>query len=1163
MPTLEEANALIRQKRIEAAERKKALQGQAAVAGEIQQDWVETYNDTTSYMASETGKAVWGAVADSVTETGIFFGEAAADLVGLDDFLYTQAHSDGSFQGTAAAYLNPNLRSDSSEHLSDHYSDGLRAQVDKIAPDNESTAGNLARGLGQFLIPFMGWSRGLSATGPANQAAKSTQYGKILAAGAITDATAFDPDDANVTAFIRDYAELEDPVTEFLATDPTDHQATNRLRNALEGGLLGVTVDTALHLVKASVSAFKALRANRANKKVIEANEKAKEHRYEFEREPELDEVVAETPEVAPKETPKEAPENAATSPVQEPEFSLADTVREAVKLSPAQRKALNEALESGDYSTARGLINFNDKTIDWESMDDGDSIRRLLNTFSEVLESNIDDAKGGVQTLAQTRALAGLVGTTAEQAHKLFKDVRGHRGLTARMMAAEKTLLASTQRLRDLALKVKEEGANADKLALHRHIELHAGLMAEVKGSKTEVARALHAMRDMKAASALSFKEFDDIHKAVGGGKDDRAIADAILQSRDPDDIAQFVLKTTGRKVSDVITEIAVNGLLSSVKTHVINVASNLLNGFLHTGDRYLSVGVGKVLKRADRTTLANANAETYAKYANIAESFSLAARAAKQGKPVTDIRQRIEFTNRDSIKMDVPEEAGFNQVLARTVNVTGQAIRIPGRALMVGDEFFKSISNRGEIARLSHIEAHANADKLGLQGEKYAAYVQKERKRLVQEPTKEMKLKAIQYARESAFQEDAKTVLGQRMESLINANPIVKLIVAPFFKTPMNILRQGFIDRTPLSFMLKQTRETIRKGGPEADLAIARVFTGSSAMVIGTSLVSNGGEDKSYQIVGKRKYGNTETLDGIPDYSLRIGDTWYQYNRLDPVGSWLAFSADVVNSASDYDPSDPRSASEIANLASAGTAAFVNNVLNKTWTKSLQDILDTLTQIETGKPETIARATAKFSADNLFKVVPYSSAIRSIKTSGTPFSEGDPYVREAWTVADRILKNLPGYSSELPMKRDYLGREIEKKNTEWSWVNPFAANPDSKDPLDRELSRLGYDFQILPKALDSGSTPLNAEQYSEFLRLIGQEPLFGSRTLEDEMRRLVSQPSWERRPDEQKVLLLKKLYSGAKSAAEFKLKKKYPTLSEREDLVRKYKLNKLIGNP
>ena len=1153
--TIDEAAEAVRNKREKNRKTKEKLTAQVGVAKEIQTDWPRPYTGNTPAGASaEVVKAVWGAGVDAVTETGIFLAEAVADATNLDDFLYFQAHADPSMSEEQKNKLLLKsvlpFENSSGEFFSDEYSDSLRAHVDKIAPDNKTTGGNLARGLGQFLIPFMGWSRALKLSG--NAPTKAIEYGRVIVAGAASDATAFDPDAGNLSTLLREHAELKDPITEFLATDPGDTQAENRLKNTLEGGVLGVAVDTGLRLVKATLSTLKAMRANKSLKDIAEADSLAEEHKYEFDKEPE---EILETPKDPEVKTPE-------SKPVEEPAHTVADTVREAVKLNPQQREALNKALETGDFSTARGLLNFNEKTIDWSSLDDGDSIRQMLNTFSEVLESNIDKAAGGVQALAQTRSLAGLVGSTAEQAHKLFKDVRGHHGLTARMMAAEKTLLASSQHLRNLAKKVKENGSNEDKIALHRHIELHAGLMAEVKGSKTEVARALHAMRDMKAASALSFKEFDDIHKNLGGTKDERAIADAILQSRDPDELAQFVKKTAGRKVTDVISEIAVNGLLSAVKTHVLNIGSNILNSFIHTGDTYMAVGVGRLLNRADRSTLAEANAETFAKYGQLADSFALAARAAREGKPVTDIRQRIEFTNRNAIKMDVPEDAGYQQVLARAVNVTGNAIRLPGRALMVGDEFFKSISNRGEMARMAHREAHKNAEDLGLSGAKYEKYVAKERQRLIEEPTKEMKLKAIQHAREATFQEDAKTVLGKRMEGMINANPIVKLIVAPFFKTPMNILRQGFIDRTPLSFAMQQTRETIRRGGPEADLAIARVFTGTSAMVIGTSLVSSGGPDKHFEVVGKRKFGNTETIDGIPDYSIRIGDTWFQYNRLDPAGSWLGFAADVASSAQDYDPSDPTSASEITNLASAGSAAFINNVLNKTWTASLQDILDTISKVESGKPETIERAVAKFTADNLFKLVPYNSAVRSVKESGTPFSEGDPYVREAWTVADRILKNIPGYSEDIPLKRDYLGRPVEKKNTEWSWINPFAANPDSKDPLDRELARLAYDFQILPKAVDSGKTPLTTQQYSEYLRLIGQEPLFGSRSLEDIMRKEIDKASWSRRSDAEKILILKSLYSSAKAIGEVKLKEQFPELKAREEQVTQFELNKLISN-
>ncbi|MCK5609083.1 hypothetical protein KAR91_44825, partial [Candidatus Pacearchaeota archaeon] len=102
------------------------------------------------------------------------------------------------------------------------------------------TAGSLTRGLSQFLTGFLPILKGVKIVSGGKAAAKGAEFARGAAAGAITDATVFDPDDPNISNLINDLDEdLRNPLTEFLATDPNDAEAFKRFQKATEGLLIG------------------------------------------------------------------------------------------------------------------------------------------------------------------------------------------------------------------------------------------------------------------------------------------------------------------------------------------------------------------------------------------------------------------------------------------------------------------------------------------------------------------------------------------------------------------------------------------------------------------------------------------------------------------------------------------------------------------------------------------------------------------------------------------------------------------------------------------------------------------------------------------------------------------------------------------------------------
>lgn len=1000
--------------------------------------------------------------------------------------------------------------------------------------DAQTTAGGVVQGIGQFLT---GWATGgrLVKLAKGGLAART---GTAMARGAVVDATAFDPHEDRLSDLVQQYPALQNPITDYLEAEDDDSTAEGRFKNALEGLGLGAITDGFFLAVKG----IRAARRARALEE-LDVPETPLEPAREL-----VEESVEEAPEATARAADEAAPEAAAEA--------VEDVAEEVpvrfFEISDEARRRIGTAIESGNMSEARELLDFNDARIDWEALgEEATDIRQLLNTVSEEIAGAIDVAKGGVQTNAETVRMANLVGLRRDQVGQLFEQVRGGPGLTARILAADRTMLASARRLRQLAIKAKETHSREDLSAFHRQVELHAAIQAEVKGAKTEVGRALQAMSIMKRATAEQFHEFDETVRRMGGhGQNTDKLLQKFIDSPSLEDINLQTRRTAGRRIIDAITEVAINGMLSSPKTHLINISSNSLQAGVGVAERWIAAGIGSGYRGMRRLLGSDAAvmefqealAFTRGTAHGIRRGTRLAAQALKERRPVSDPVQRIEFETRRAIRIDTEDLSGAALTGAKAFNVLGEVIRAPGTALVVEDEFFKSIGEQAALASAAFRRASRTASKKGLKGSKRSKFIAREEARLLADPPTDLQVEAKEFARYQTFQEPPRTEFGAATERWLNSHPVFKLIVAPFVRTPLNILRQVFLDRTPLGLLQQELRDTIARGGPEAQLAIARMTVGTSALLAGYELAESGRIRG-----GGESYFNTERLDGVREYSIQTADgTWVQFNRLDPIGSWLAMSADFHDSVRRYyDAEDPASANAFEAYSTAIVLAVSRNALSKTWMQSFEDITNAIMS-EQG-PDAQSARIRNLTASQLQKLVPYSSFLRATTQAI------DPVQKEALDIGERIQRGLPWQDGEQPLSaaRDYLGREIRYDTAPLYWLNPFTVSTESEDPLDLALADLSYEFQPVGRKLDG--VDLTSQQRSEFKRLIGQEPYpqFGGRTLEEYLRDFVQSPEYERLSESDydtggREYAVKRIYSAARQLAKQRLLQQEPELAQ-----------------
>jgi hypothetical protein len=216
-------------------------------------------------------------------------------------------------------------------------------------------------------------------------------------------------------------------------------------------------------------------------------------------------------------------------------------------------------------------------------------------------------------------------------------------------------------------------------------------------------------------------------------------------------------------------------------------------------------------------------------------------------------------------------------NSLMGRAVDVLGAGVRVNTNLLGAEDALFKGINFRMEVKALSMREATAE----GLKGKDFTDRVNYIESHIDEYP--EIVENANKFKLQQTFQDDMGP-MGQWIDKGRQMVPGMK-IVLPFLKTPNRIVAWN-LERIPglniPSIVAGQLGRDLMAGGANRQLAIGKISTGALATsaiayyAMNGNITGAGPKDKELQ------RANRDT--GWQPYSLKIGDTYYGYNRMDP---------------------------------------------------------------------------------------------------------------------------------------------------------------------------------------------------------------------------------------------------------------------------------------
>ena len=679
--------------------------------------------------------------------------------------------------------------------------------------------------------------------------------------------------------------------------------------------------------------------------------------------------------------------------------------------------------------------------SINLDKLETSEDIKLVIEATADSFENILDKSRRSVISDEQLIQLASDLNMSAKD---LLSRRPGELWNAEKILAARQLMLASATKVRNASIQASRTELDTDLMALKDAMNVHVGIESEVAGLATEAGRALRQFRYMPGLA------IEEMLAGSGGRKSLKEIADRI-SVMSPDELSnmnKMIKVSNDPTMTDKFLEMWINWLLSGYKTHAVNFTSNTLTQLTSIPEKYMAAawGAARGAGKKERITFGEANTHALSLIEGIRDGFRLAKQTLITGEP-SDLFSKLEGRRQPSIK-----------------GLKGELIRIPGRLLMTSDEFFKGIGYRMELNSLAYRDAiQAGLDPVK-NPRKFAEHYQK----VINNPPKKLDLQAMDVARDRTFTKPlGKT--GQSIQSILSNNPAFR-VFAPFVRTPTNIVKYA-TKRTPLGWFAKSVKES---KGIARDEAMGRLALGSAAMLGVGYMASQGQITGSGPSDVQARARKRET--GWQPYSFAIeqedGRTRYlAYNRVEPLGIMFGLAADLAEIQGELGKEDRDS------IAAMLVASTSQNLLDKTFFKGISDVIEAINQPD--------RQLQSYLNNQLGTLVPTLLAQTAQNV--------DPILRDTRTALDRVKSRVPGFSQDLPARRNLWGEPILLEGGLGpDFISPIYSSFSKEDPVSDELERLNVEerqkyYPSMPQRTFNGKE-IPPHIYSEYAERAGK---------------------------------------------------------------------------
>lgn len=615
-------------------------------------------------------------------------------------------------------------------------------------------------------------------------------------------------------------------------------------------------------------------------------------------------------------------------------------------------------------------------------------SFKRLVPQDAKKLIEDLD--KRQTEILAADR---GII--SAKNQNELSKGIDADKILSDWQPGATvnaEGMFALRNKLVDKVLKITEH-TTAEEIEKLSHEFIKADAMA------SETGRTLGSLNKVQSMASDQIKFLTE-HFKVLSPEGQAAAAKVFKQFQAPGFWDKFMEYRTA-------------SLLTSPYTHVRNAIGNLIPRLYGPIHKVVAGGADMVRAGLTGTPRSVFASEGIADVVGVYQGFKPALRNALA---------RLSDENFIS-ESRMMEAVRHNQAIS---GLKGKIVRSPFRALDAMDEFFTTLGHNASLYSQATRQAlkEGSKDWIGRAAQ------------LVKSPSMLM----IGKAKEAALKDTYRQPMGPAMSHLqafFNGQGVVSRaakFIVPFFKTPVNLFTWGY-QRGPVTSMLPGSGnwKAIMKGTPEQKAeAWAKIAIGQ---MVGAGIgfeVLNG--NVTGRLSGSREKREALMRQGVQPYSIKIGDKYVSYRSYEPLSSWLALTANAIETAKEEGKLDETTAVKV-------TAETVKMMKDQSFLQGISDLTSALDD-----PERYGQKFIQNAATSLIPTgVGYLSRLY------------DPVLREPDSIPESIKARLPYFSKSLPPKLDVWGRPITKEGTlsQRAWL-PSGVMTSKPDMAENELLSL-----------------------------------------------------------------------------------------------------------
>jgi hypothetical protein len=544
----------------------------------------------------------------------------------------------------------------------------------------------------------------------------------------------------------------------------------------------------------------------------------------------------------------------------------------------------------------------------------------------------------------------------------------------------------------------------------------------------------------------------------------------------------------------------------LFGIKTQVVNALGSVLNMGFQVAEAQIASGIRSVKRDFGATGKGVEQGEAFEMLYGILVSAPDNVRALSKnfkniftGKEVNV--SRFNKLNDEGIRAirgeNVPGLASLKEsgsttgnVLYQGVDIIGHVLTMMGKGLLTADEVFKFAAYNAAKHRLAlRMAIHEGiTDKVARE---------MRIKELINEPPPSLKADAEEFARLATFTNQAGEI-GTSFQALLKAAPASKIVV-PFFNVLNNIAKFTG-SRTPLALFSQKIRADLRAGGVRADMALARLASGTMVSLAFLSLAMGGGitgsepTNKAHKESFRRKKKQPYSIEFRHEDGTR---TSVSINRLEPAAFFAAIMADFVKISGELEEG------EIDTFVGAYTLAISKHFLSQTFATGVSDFLNMAIEGDYKFIKNFGASLPPFNGimSDIEKTV--DPALRDTKTFDRTLlqdelikqlgeNEGKAMANslsDLTQVLARMKARMPEFSKTLPARLDAFGEVITTEygfeNPIINTLNPFAVSKIEKNSLEDWITQLKANI-VTPEPQIEG-VKLTPEEFHDWKKLGG----------------------------------------------------------------------------